>query len=726
MNIIKNLNFQNFLKISFLIAMIFSGGLMADEIEWIAIGDLQSWYSNSGSEIEVGRTYKTDSQQDGLQWPAQFSNQDNAAAKAIWIGCTNYDDPFAGRPYPYKVVHVGPRAKDDVNEFMPQVFKMVGKFEHPLVTVDGLGATELDFLETVNEVDPNLVSDRMLVNIVNTGMGITMTRKIYAWSQQYNSNYFIYEYVFKNTGIYDKDGSTHNLTLTDVLFHWQYRYAVAKEACAYGGFWLPQSATWGANTMNDQTNPNAPPRVADGYLPARPDTPLRTLFSWNGKHDGWSTSLTNSGTNIGGPEHDDDGHLGASQFVGTVVLYADDPNNIGIDSPDQPFSTVNIGSDVPETKGNDQFNESKMTSEYVNFMDKEWPDPIHADAVGQGFATGGANAGGSSQTHTFGKYTMAPGDSVRIVIAEAVAGLGREHHYSVGENWLDWATGGSGPYEFPPSIAGNNADGDAYKNAWVFTGVDSLFQTFERAKDNYDTYLSQGSSIPTPPPPPLEFQVNTGGDRIILTWANNAESDPNFAGYNIYRAKFKPDTTFDLIQTINGPGVNVYEDLSPQRGFDYYYYITAFDNGSTNIIQPGVPLESSQFYTKTSEPAFLKRPAGTKLADIRIVPNPYNIRAREIQFGANSAGEDRIMFYNIPKVCRIKIFTERGDLVNTIDHIDGSGDQEWKQLTSSRQVVVSGLYIAHIEVIEDQYDDETNQLVLKKGDSIIKKFVIIR
>ena len=65
-------------------------------------------------------------------------------------------------------------------------------------------------------------------------------------------------------------------------------------------------------------------------------------------------------------------------------------------------------------------------------------------------------------------------------------------------------------------------------------------------------------------------------------------------------------------------------------------------------------------------------------------------------------------------------------MVNTLEHIDGSGDQEWKQLTSSRQVVVSGLYIAHIEVMEDQYDDETNQLVLKKGDSIIKKFVIIR
>ena len=158
MNKRKNLHLSTLLKISVLLSMLITGGLIAqdmNEIEWIAIGDLQSWYSMSGSEIEVGRTYLTNSQQDGLQWPAQFENQDNSAAKAIWIGCTNYNDPIAGRPYSYKVVHVGPRVKDDNNEFIPQEFSMVGKFEHPLVTVDGLGATELEYDETVREVDPD-------------------------------------------------------------------------------------------------------------------------------------------------------------------------------------------------------------------------------------------------------------------------------------------------------------------------------------------------------------------------------------------------------------------------------------------------------------------------------------------------------------------------------------------------------------------------------------------
>jgi len=692
---------------------------------WMAIGDLRSWYSSGGCEIEVGRTFETKTQQDGLQWPAQFRNQDTEAAKALWIGCKNYNDPAAGRPFDYKVVHAGPRLLDENNEFIPQVFKMYGKFEHPLVTVDGEAATELDYLEDIDTgedpgaINPNLISDRMLLNVVNTGIGLTMTRRIYAWGNQNHSNYFIYEYVFTNTGIYDKDGSAHNQTLNDVLFHWQYRYAVAKEACAYGGYWLPQNATWGRNTVNDQTGHGLGPRAATARNAPRPNSTLRTLFSWCGNHSGWSPSVNNIGTMIGAPKYGGDGHLGASQFVGTVVLFADDPNNIGSDSPDQPSSTYHFDSDDALASGNSAFNAAKMQAEYF-FMNSGYPTPVHADAVGDNNADEwGISGGGYSQTHTFGPYTIAHGDSIKIVLAEAVAGLNRDSVYSVGANWLNWANGNSGTYTLPGGSTTD--DGDAYKNAWVFTGVDSLFKTFERAKDNYDNYFSQGLPIASPPLPPAQFAVNTGGDRVVLTWSNESEAT-HFAGYNIYRAKFKPDTTYELIKTINGSGVYRYDDLSPQRGFDYFYYITAFDDGTVD--PGGNVLESSKFYTMTSAPAFLKRLAGTNLNDIRIVPNPYNISARKIQFGANGPGEDRIMFYNIPKICRIKIFTERGDLIKTIEHTDGSGDQEWKQLTSSRQVVVSGLYIAHIEVLEDQYDED--KLVLKKGDSVIKKFIIIR
>jgi len=90
------------------------------------------------------------------------------------------------------------------------------------------------------------------------------------------------------------------------------------------------------------------------------------------------------------------------------------------------------------------------------------------------------------------------------------------------------------------------------------------------------------------------------------------------------------------------------------------------------------------------------------------VPNPYNLTT--LQYG--EPGKDRIMFLNIPPICTIRIFTERGDLIKTIEHTDGSGDEAWNSVTSSRQVVVSGLYIAHFETPD--------------GESAIRKFVIIR
>jgi hypothetical protein len=175
---------------------------------------------------------------------------------------------------------------------------------------------------------------------------------------------------------------------------------------------------------------------------------------------------------------------------------------------------------------------------------------------------------------------------------------------------------------------------------------------------------------------------------------------------------FVPDTTYELIYTA-GAGETEYFDKSPNRGFEYYYYISSYGSNSTGQI-----LESSKFYTMTNEPAYLRRQPGKRLSDIRIVPNPFNIRARRLQFGSQD-GADRIMFYNIPPFCTIKIYTERGDLIKTIEHTDGSGDEAWTSVTSSRQVVVSGIYIAYIEVSRDA---ET----FKKGENIIKKFVIIR
>ncbi|MGC8652768.1 MAG: fibronectin, partial [Candidatus Kryptoniota bacterium] len=215
-------------------------------------------------------------------------------------------------------------------------------------------------------------------------------------------------------------------------------------------------------------------------------------------------------------------------------------------------------------------------------------------------------------------------------------------------------------------------------------------------------------------------------DRISLSWdPSPSETDPDFGGYKIFRAVGKPDTSFEEIASIP-PGTHSFDDVTAQRGFSYYYYISSYSKGTNNsngVTNPAGPLLSSRFYTKTNLPAYLRRQAGTSLSDIRIVPNPYNIRSTNLQFPGEP---DKIMFLNIPGHCIIRIYTENGDLIKTISHENGSGDETWNSNTSSGQVVVSGVYIVHFTVTQDYVDPQTGMIRYRKGDTAFQKLVIIR
>jgi hypothetical protein len=171
--------------------------------------------------------------------------------------------------------------------------------------------------------------------------------------------------------------------------------------------------------------------------------------------------------------------------------------------------------------------------------------------------------------------------------------------------------------------------------------------------------------------------------------------------------------------------VHQFDDVTAVRGFNYYYYIQSKDDGTQNDVEPGKPLYSSLFMTLTSVPAYLLRPSGKALEGIRVVPNPYDIRSRIWQFGDKSQ-YDRLAFYGLPPKCLVRIYTERGDLIWEKDHINGAGDELWDSMTSSRQIVVSGVYIAYFEVTEDAYDADGRTLLFKKGESTYRKFVVIR
>ncbi|MFH1196218.1 MAG: hypothetical protein V1720_10920 [bacterium] len=774
-------------------------GPQQQEIKWLSVGGLRHWFSSGGAELEYGRRGRTGfvnvDQIDGLIYPSEYTNNKGVSAStSSWIGTTNFEEvlgPYAGKKtYAQKVVSIGPRILNLGNDVYAEDFTLVGNSDHPAVYVDDALASLRDFDDEVDIVVPDLKADRMLVNTVHTAIGVTVTRKIYAFTQQYHDNYYIHEYVFKNTGkAIDNTTSTPKIvtmdppkTLTDVVFHWQYRLAFAGES--YPGGWAPSGVSWGRNTIND----------AIGQDAGHPGE-FKAIYSYYGPVSTAPGVLED----IGLPRHTDGSIMAGTQFSGVVVLHADkspqDPSN----DPNQPSTTLFSGSDS-NLQPVDQYDATLMTNKYNDLMTAGHPAQTQAEQIGKDPVTGwptafantwGSDAGGYSSCMGFGPYDLAPGDSVKIVFAVAVAGINRAKNKEVVNKWFNQTP----PYVLPNGS--ETSDRNTYKNTWVFSGKDSLFQSFRRAVENYQSNFE----IPQPPPPPDQFTVNSGGDRIILSWSNTAESWPNFDGYRIYRSEGRTDTTYTMIfECEKSNVVNSFEDKTPSRGRNYFYYIQTKDDGTTNTVQPGVPLVSSRYLTMTSHEALLTRPAGgavsfqdtvctfagdgiqtdfilaripdaqtegivvklngslaipranyslvvdtlrfasapsgtievtyskytgeriSKMEEIRIVPNPFNMRSRDIQFGVDTP--DRLAFYNLPPMCKIKIYTETGDLVETIDHTNGSGDELWHSLTSSKQLVVSGLYIAYFEVTEDA---EVNGVkVYSKGDSIIKKFIIIR
>jgi len=668
------------------------------EYRWLRVGSLRSWYSNVGSEMELARTGQVTEQNDGLRWPAQFKWGNNCAAKGMWLGTTNYDDRTLKATVAHKVVAVGPRTTDIQTEIMPATFKMIGQYGPPTVSVDGKEASDNSSEDVVDLISDTLRADRMVINELNSYIGVTITRRVLAYSQQNHDNYFIYEYTLKNTGIIDKQGTVEQprKTLTGVVLFFTYRYALGNEAFKNG--WYPSNnIDWGRNAMDQVvgTNPTAP-SFTD---PNSPTYHIRSNYSWYGRHT-LSPSVVNGApaTDVGLPDWPHDGHLAAVHYVGTVTLHADKSAIDRSDNTSQPTTTMYIGNDTgPNT--NQQFNPTLMDRKYAAMTAGHAP-VTQADQIGNGFADGfGGDAGGYAQGQGYGPYTLAPGDSVRIVIAEAVAGLDRQSCFAIGKKWLDNVP----PFTLPGGST--TADRNAYKDAWVRTGIDSLMQTFHRAMKTY-----QNNYVVVPPPPAPNFlDVNSGGDRVRLTWAVNAESSPGFDGYEVYRAIDQPDTSYTPIFSCNRANVvHTFDDTTALRGRNYYYYVVSKDDGSRNDVSPGVPLVSSKYLTMTNTPAQLKRPANQDLAEIRVVPNPYNRAANA--FG--TVTRDRLAFYGLPGVCTIKIFTERGDLVQTLNHDDGSGDQLWDSLTSSKQIIVSGLYIAVFQTPD--------------GRSAFRKFIVVR
>lgn len=578
---------------------------------WMNAGSFINWYSSMGMEVEEGIE---PNQQSGARFPALYKNQDMQASKGLWLGAADFTDE-SGNFYPNKVVHCGPRVKGE-NEFFPVKFEVINKFTPPSILVNGVSSSL--YPAEYDSIDANLLPERMILNELNTQLGLTMERKIMQFSSLEHDNYIITEYKFTNTGNTNGDGIIElpGNTLNGVMIYFLNRYAINRDT----RYVIGNATGWGINTMIDGRG--------DGVLPDPAGENFRTQFAWHGRY-----SQFNIYDNIGAPiwqpalynlPGDSVGRLGAAQFIGTLTLHADQSASITADDASQPATTSYLDSDSPITMNNDPYNIPKMVSEYTE-MTRGHKSPRHAWAVEPdgdfADATGDPSlgtSGGFSVANGYGPYDLAPGEDITIVIAEGAAGLSRSECLRIGREYKEGTI---------DRIA---------KNSAVLTGKDSLMKTWANAVSNYVS----GYNIPQPPFPPAEFRILSKNPVINLTWTSASGNSAEF--YRIYRRADRPDSIFRLIAETS-PGVYSYDDEDVLTSEDYFYYIVSVDaNGLT----------SNPIYTLTMSPANVLtavKPDGEKPEIYSLsqnYPNPFN-PATTINFELPAAGIVRVKVYDI-------------------------------------------------------------------------------
>lgn len=717
----KRFNILIILIIVFALFVSYNNVQAQGAIKNMNVGYFQQRVSDSGDEGEgvMGWANNSHVYYHGFDWRSMFST------KAQFMGCANWTDTL-GTQHTIKVSGHGQWESDDRRIWMPvpdeagwAIHRYVRR-QPPTVIVDGMQMNDPYPFNVSDHVDATKIpgnADMMTESYVNTDMGISIHMKTYGFTQSMYDDFVIFDWTFKNTGNVDLDDDIElNQTIKDWYYIRQIRQFEEPQGFVSSYGEMPDDSLW----------------LIYGYPSRDPDA------DWD---------------NFGDVD-DETGHLLAPFYVGETIVFVSASNN------DMTNNDVN----QPSMTGYHDCDLSAVTRHSLNLSESDINDLYAIMSEGFNAYDGQPEMDGAKPGHhslrfdergfkfwsdpdygytmssfwAIGPFDLAPGDSVRVVWAPVVGMIDAVTGWEVGQGWkngtleppagMDFNLGIDNlppHYDLYPDLYATDkyatAEINRAKDCWVATGKDSLFRNATAANWAFQNDLTIADA-----PPPPSVTVTSLPDKIQIEWTNESESASDFAGYRVYRAKGNwypglQDDEFiggwEMIYETTGSSVHSYFDTAAQRGIAYFYYVTAFDNGTQNppdfdgIVRSK---ESSIFANMTTRAAYLTREAEEDLSNVVIVPNPFNISASKLQF----TGEpDKIMFYNLPVECKIRIYTESGDLIQEIDHY-GSGDSPWGDVpqehsaTLSDQIIVSGIYIVHFETPD--------------GKTAIKKLVVVR
>jgi hypothetical protein len=241
------------------------------------------------------------------------------------------------------------------------------------------------------------------------------------------------------------------------------------------------------------------------------------------------------------------------------------------------------------------------------------------------------------------------------------------------------------------------------KHFYLNSAFDSLYAEAADVKEVWAAGIASGFFGPKYPtfigyPTEVSYQGAPGKNN--LSW----EAAPGATSYNIYRTFVDYGKQRRFVANVTGL---TYDDTKVDRGTDYYYAVAAVD---------GSGREGTQMMTLATNPvAPLRGPSTAWVNAVVVVPNPYNrLGGQESDggflFSGNTNAQNSVKFINLPARATINIFSTGGDLINTLKHTDGTGEESWYLVTDNNQRPASGLYLCHIQ--NDDNPTETRMLRL--------------
>jgi len=567
-------------------------------------------------------------------------------------------------------------------------FRVVMCYDPNPQFISPVAAAEL--ITNYNMEDPSLLAEEILTgaNRINE-YGVEMHFRALAWSYPKYDDFIIYEYVFKNTG-------GHDIT--------NFRFAPTAEI----GIAIPIAGGW---------------RDDDDY-------------EWDVEHQAF---------------YFHDGRYWDTDDVPVVEQYGLTQSDLG-----DPADT-----DAPAAINHEFRSPQYFTYYWLDKPVKSDPtEPDHMNIVDKGNLNQQWNR---VQEDPMNDTPEVDFDQDSYILASllydqppplttedgtAIPGGRKPHKYERQHDYL-YATG---PYDLPPGgelkfvmvvacgmmdyarVAAGGKDNEAH----LSDGADSLWKNIDAAAELY----SRDYQCPDPPPTPtngmnsLTITPLSEDEMIKIQWPPIPDSylDPDYgvndvAGYRVYRSTFRNVGPWKLVvdipkgQETMEEGMVTYEDKGV-LGVGYYYGVTSYDTGHSDPWPPdpsvtSVPSLESGLVNANSESVYPMAGTSDNLGDVRVYPNPF----RQHSQLRGSGEEYRLEFVNIPGICTIRIYTLAGELVQTIEHDDGSGDESWGsktlgdyQVNRFLQYVAPGTYLFHVE----------SHVSGHEGDSKIGKFVIIK